>query len=44
MPEPGVDAPREFRELVENPKAVVGHSSGLAAEAKVNLNADSCSS
>lgn len=31
MPEPGVDAPREFRELIENPKAVVGHSSGLAA-------------
>ena len=30
MQEPGVDAPREFRELVENPKAV-GQSSGLAA-------------
>lgn len=30
MQEPGVDVPREFRELIENPKAVVGHSSGLA--------------
>lgn len=32
MQEPGVDVPRGFRELIENPKAVVvGHSSGLAA-------------